>query len=157
MSWREHAPEEHVAEIARLFSRFLGEIPLGDLDLRPQHVTAERMREREERMAAIGKHQVLVAAVAPDGTLAGFSNLYVTDGRPERAGIDGTLVLPEHRGHRLGLALKVRLHQETRAHHPEVRRIATGNAGVNSFMNAVNEALGYQVVEVCHEMQKVLA
>lgn len=107
-------------------------------------------------MLAIGKRQVLVAAVAPGGTLAGYTNLYVTDGRPERAGIDSTLVLPEHRGHRLGLALKVRLHQETRARHPEVRRIATSNAGVNSWMNAVNEELGYEVVEVCHELQKRL-
>lgn len=157
VSWQEHAPEEHVAEVARLSSRFLGEVPLGDLDLKPLHFTAERIREREDRLAAIGKRQVAVAAVAPDGTLAGSTSLFVTDGRPERAGIDSTLVLPEHRGHRLGLALKVRLHQETRAHHPEVRHVATSNAGVNSFMNAVNEALGYRVVEVCHEMQKVLA
>lgn len=156
VSWTEHAPEEHLAEIARLFTRFLGEVPLGDLDLEPQRWSPERIRETEDRLLAIGKRQVLVAAVAPDGTLAGYTNLYVTDGRPERAGIDSTLVLPEHRGHRLGLALKVRLHQETRAHHPEVRRIATSNAGVNSWMNAVNDELGYEVVEVCHELQKRL-
>lgn len=156
VTWREHAPEEHLEEIARLYTRFLGEIPLGDLDLQPQVWSAQRIRESEQRWLAIGKHQVLVAALAPDGTLAGYSNLFVTEGRPERAGIDSTLVLPEHRGHRLGLALKVRLHQETRAHHPGVRRIATGNAHVNSAMIAVNEALGYRVVETCLEMQKLL-
>lgn len=155
--WTDRAPEEHVAEIARLYSRFLGEIPLGDVALKPATWSVERIRESEERWLASGRHQVLVAAVAPDGTLAGYTNLFVLDGRPERAGIDSTLVLPEHRGHRLGLALKVRLHQETRVRHPEVTRIATGNADVNTWMNAVNDQLGYRVVETCFDVQKVLA
>jgi GNAT superfamily N-acetyltransferase len=157
VAWRDHAPEEHVEEIVRLYTRFLGEIPLGNVDIRPQVWTVQRFRDNELRALDVGKHHVLVAAVAPDGTLAGYSSLFVTDGRPERAGIDSTLVLPEHRGHRLGLAVKVRLHQETRAHHPAVVHVATGNADVNTWMNAVNEALGYRVVETCLEMQKVLA
>jgi GNAT superfamily N-acetyltransferase len=155
--WTDRAPEEHVAEIARLYSRFLGEIPLGEVALQPATWTVERIRESEERWQASGRHQVLVAAVATDGTLAGYTNLFVLDGQPERAGIDSTLVLPEHRGHRLGLALKVRLHQETRARHPEVTRIATGNADVNSWMNAVNDQLAYRVVETSLDVQKVLA
>jgi GNAT superfamily N-acetyltransferase len=155
--WTDRAPEEHVAEIARLYSRFLGEIPLGRVALEPATWTVQRIRESEERWLASGRHQVLVAAVAPDGSLAGYTNLFVLDGRPERAGIDSTLVLPEHRGHRLGLALKVRLHQETRTRHPEVTRIATGNADVNRWMNAVNDQLGYRVVETCFDVQKVLA
>jgi len=155
--WTDRAPEEHLDEIARLYSRFLGEIPLGDVALNPASWSTERIRESEERWLASGRHQVLVAAVAPDGTLAGYTNLFVLDGRPERAGIDSTLVLPEHRGHRLGLALKVRLHQETRARHPEVTRIATGNADVNTWMNAVNDQLGYRVVETSLDVQKVLS
>jgi GNAT superfamily N-acetyltransferase len=155
--WAERAPDEHVAEIARLHSRFLGEIPLGEVALQPSTWTVERIRQSEARWLASGRHQLLVAAVAPDGSLAGYSNCFVLDGRPDRAGIDSTLVLPEHRGHRLGLALKVRLHQELRAQHPDVRRIATGNADVNTFMNAVNEQLGYRTVETAYDVQKVFA
>jgi GNAT superfamily N-acetyltransferase len=155
--WTDRAPDEHVEEIARLYSRFLGEIPLGQVALEPATWTVQRIRESEERWLASGRHQVLVAAVAPDGSLAGYTNLFVLDGQPERAGIDSTLVLPEYRGHRLGLALKVRLHQETRTRHPEVTRIATGNADVNRWMNAVNDQLGYRVVETCFDVQKVLA
>jgi GNAT superfamily N-acetyltransferase len=155
--WTDRAPDEHVEEIARLHSRFLGEVPLGGVALQPAVWSVERIRESEERWLASGRHQVLVAAVAPDGSLAGYTNLFVLDGRPDRAGIDSTLVLPEHRGHRLGLALKVRLHQETRARHPEVARVATANAGVNTWMNAVNDQLGYHVVEASLDVQKVLA
>jgi GNAT superfamily N-acetyltransferase len=157
VSWTDRAPDEHVAELARLYSRFLGEIPLGGVDLRPAAWTVERIRQFEDLKRSTRRRQVLVAAVAPDGSLAGYTNLYVVDGVPERGGIDSTLVLPEHRGHRLGLALKVRLHQETRARHPGVRRIATGNADVNQWMNAVNDRLGYRLVETSLDLQKVLS
>jgi len=32
----------------------------------------------------------------------------------------------------------------------------TGNAGVNEHMNAVNDSLGYRLVEYCNEIQKKL-
>jgi hypothetical protein len=50
----------------------------------------------------------------------------------------------------------VRLHQETRLRHPDVRRVATGNATLNRWMNAVNERLGYRPVETALDVQKLL-
>ena len=55
----------------------------------------------------------------------------------------GTIVAPEHRGHRLGLAIKLANHRQLRAHFPSCRVLVTGNADVNAPMNAVNEALGF--------------
>lgn len=155
-AWADRVPDEHLEQMAGLYGRFLGEIPLGEMELEPQTWSAERLRRVEERWARVGRHRVTVVAVAPDGTLAGYTDAIVTDGRPERAEIDGTLVLPEHRGHRLGLALKVRLHEEVRARFPDVTRIATDNAETNTWMNAVNDQLGYVVVERIVETQKVL-
>ena len=66
----------------------------------------------------------------------------------------GTIVLPGHRGHRLGLAMKVQNHRAVRERSPRVRILITGNAGVNAPMNAVNDALGYRSYERCIEMQK---
>jgi len=62
----------------------------------------------------------------------------------ERAYQWGTLVSPAHRGHRLGLAIKVanlRLLQRT---HPQITTVVTYNADVNAHMVAVNERLGYR-------------
>ena len=42
--WTDPAPEEHLASLAAALSRFVEEIPLGDLDLRPQAWTPERLR-----------------------------------------------------------------------------------------------------------------
>ena len=97
-----------------------------------------------------------MAARAPDGTLAGHTAVTLSELTPDLAFISTTLVMPEHRGHRLGLAMKVRLHQLLRAEYPACTTIVTGNAGVNTWMNAVNDQLGYRVVEQILEMQKVL-
>ena len=154
--WTDPAPEEHLASLAAAMSRFLEEIPLGDLDLRPQAWTPERLRVREARRAAQRREQLTVVALAPSGQVAGYTNLALSPHAPRLADIGDTLVLPGHRGHRLGLALKVLLHQRVRALHPGTELIATGNATTNRWMNDVNEQLGYRPVDRCLELQKLL-
>lgn len=155
VSWTDTAPDEHLDSLARLYSRFLDEIPLGDVDLHAQTWDAARIRESEDRRRRTGIRSLLVAAVAPDGSLAGYSNLVVRAG-DTHADIESTLVLPEHRGHALGLGMKVMLHQRLVDLEPEVTRIVTSNAGVNQWMNAVNVDLGYVDLEECLEVQKKL-
>lgn len=154
--WGDAAPEEHVAEVCRLYSAFLGEIPLEGMDLNPQVWTEEKLRRTEQRRVQAGYRSLVVAALAPDGSLAGYSNV-VGGSESHWVGIDGTLVDPAHRGRRLGLAMKVRLHELVRSEFADCDVIATGNAGVNAHMNRVNERLGYREVEHDLGMQKVLA
>jgi hypothetical protein len=85
----------------------------------------------------------------------GYSSLGLPRSAPRVAFIDSTLVLPEHRGHRLGLAIKVLLHQRLRAEFPATELVVTGNADVNDHMNAVNDRLGYRPVERALEVQKI--
>ena len=81
-------------------------------------------------------------AVAPDGTLVGFTEVFTNDHAPWRGIQSGTLVDPDHRGHGLGLAIKLANHRQLREHFPQCRVLLTGNADVNAAMNAVNDALG---------------
>jgi GNAT superfamily N-acetyltransferase len=154
--WLDPAPAEHLASLAAAMSRFIEEIPLGDLDLKPQAWTAERLRGREARHAAQRRTQLTVVALAPSGEVAGYTNAHLSPHAPRLADIGDTLVLPDHRGHRLGLAMKVLLHQQVRALFPGAEIIATGNATTNSFMNAVNEQLGYELVDRILELQKLV-
>jgi GNAT superfamily N-acetyltransferase len=154
--WTDPAPEEHLASLAAAMSRFLEEIPLGDLDLEPEVWTPERLRQREDRRAAQHREELTVVAVAPSGEVAGYTDLVIAPHAPRVASIGDTLVLPDHRGHRLGLAMKVLLHQQARALYPGAELIATGNATTNTFMNAVNEQLGYRPVDRSLELQKLL-
>ena len=68
----------------------------------------------------------------------------------------GTLVVGEHRGHRLGLAIKVANQKAMAERFPELEWLMTGNADVNVHMNAINDRLGYRVVERCLEVEKTI-
>jgi RimJ/RimL family protein N-acetyltransferase len=57
-----------------------------------------------------------------------------------------TGVTRAHRGHRLGLLVKVAMAQWLKAAEPQVERLQTWNAESNQFMIAVNEALGYTIL-----------
>lgn len=154
--WVDPAPEEHLASLAAAMSRFLEEIPLGELDLQPEVWTPDRLRAREARRRAQRREALVVVALTPGGEVAGYTDLVVAPHAPRLAGIEDTLVLPEHRGHRLGLAMKVLLHQQLRALHPGAELVVTGNATTNRWMNDVNEQLGYRLVDQQLELQKVL-
>jgi GNAT superfamily N-acetyltransferase len=154
--WTDPAPDEHLASLAAAMSRFIEEIPLGDLDLLPVAWTPERLRGRESRRAAQHREELTVIALTPSGEVAGYTDLVIAPHAPRLASIGDTLVLPDHRGHRLGLAMKVLLHQQARALYPGAELIVTGNATTNTFMNAVNEQLGYRPVDRNLELQKLL-
>lgn len=88
----------------------------------------------------------LVTAAArhePSGTLAGFTRLSAPNNLAQPVSQWDTIVLHEHRGHRLGMLLKVANLQflaESAPGHPSV---LTWNAEENRPMLAVNEAVGF--------------
>lgn len=57
-----------------------------------------------------------------------------------------TLVHGEHRGHRLGMLVKVGLHDEIARVSPETTAVITYNAEENRHMLAVNEELGFRPI-----------
>jgi GNAT superfamily N-acetyltransferase len=149
-------PDEHLAGFCDVLSSFISQIPLGDLDVGDAPWTPERVREWEQRDHEVGRTSYVALALAPDGTVVGTSDVNFKTADPVQASIGITIVEPGHRGHRLGLALKLATHAALRAAHPECRRVSTSNAPVNAKMNDVNEQLGYRVVESGDELQKVL-
>ena len=134
----------------------LSEIPLGDLDLEDSEWSVERIRDAEQRQVATGRHVHTALAVAPDGEVAGVSDVRVDDTDHEHAQVGITIVDPAHRGHRLGLALKLATHDLALATYPGLLTLDTSNAEVNTHMNAVNDALGYRTIETLLELQKKL-
>jgi hypothetical protein len=54
-----------------------------------------------------------------------------------------TAVTREHRGHRLGLLLKLAMMELLATTEPQLERMETSNAASNKHMVAVNDALGY--------------
>lgn len=149
-------PEEHLASFGRLLGMLMSEVPLGDLDLVASEWTTERIRTAEQRQLDTGRHVQTAMAIAPDGSVAGVSDVRVDDSDPTHAQVGITIVDPAHRGRRLGLALKLATHDLAVATYPGLLTVDTSNAEVNDHMNAVNEALGYRTIETLLELQKKL-
>lgn len=149
-------PDKHVESFGRLLGMLLSEIPLGDLDLEDSEWSVERIRDAEQRQVATGRHVHTALAVAPDGEVAGVSDVRVDDTDHEHAQVGITIVDPAHRGHRLGLALKLATHDLVSSAYPGLLTVDTSNAEVNTHMNAVNDALGYRTIETLLELQKKL-
>ena len=149
-------PDEHLESFGRLLGTLLSEVPLGELDLAASEWTPDRIREAEQRQRSIGRHVHTSMAIAPDGSVAGVSDVRVDDTDHDHAQVGITIVDPAHRGRRLGLALKLATHDLVVATYPDLVSVDTSNAEVNTWMNAVNEALGYRTIETLLELQKRL-
>ena len=157
-SWVGHCPERFVEAVCGLEAAFLTEAPKGDLDVEPEKWDEARLREVEALRVALGRTTFSTVAVAPDGTLAGNSDLSQPSDTV-RGGCfqSGTLVLREHRGHRLGLAMKVRNQRALQAYDDSARLLHTWNEQDNDYMIGVNQRLGFEPVEYNGEWQRRLA
>jgi GNAT superfamily N-acetyltransferase len=71
--------------------------------------------------------------------------LLIADDTPALAWQMITVVHPDHRGHRLGLAVKLANVDFLSERAPAVRIVQTGNAAVNEPMIAVNDMLGFEI------------
>jgi len=153
-AWAGPIPEELVEDWAAMQTVFQADQPRGDLETVAAVITTEQIREDDRSLAASGQIKLNAIALGSDGAPVGYSDLVVTTGGSEPARQWETVVLRPHRGHRLGLGLKVallRLLQRTR---PDLRATITVNALSNAPMVAVNDRLGYEVVDYAGEFQR---
>ncbi|MFE4262851.1 GNAT family N-acetyltransferase [Streptomyces sp. NPDC056883] len=118
--------------------------PTGGLEQQIQTWTAERLHAAHRKILDRGGALTTVAAVTPDGEVAAYTELVLLDPAGPRALQYDTVVVPAHRGHGLGRAVKLRMLAEAATRHPDLRTIATSVADDNTPMLAVNAALGYR-------------
>jgi GNAT superfamily N-acetyltransferase len=157
ITWEGPTPREWLDDLAHLRSRMSVDVPMAGLQADPDPWDAARVTEHDERVASAG-HVVLTAAAEhlPSGRLAGYSEIAVSRARPTATQED-TLVVREHRGHRLGLHLKIAVARRLLASFPHVEAVATWNAEENRPMLDVNEAMGFRPIGFEGGWQKHLA
>lgn len=149
-------PDELVLAVGQIRADVAMEAPMGDIPLEPEHVDVERVRGEEKMIAAMGRQAFTTLAFAPDGELAGYTEVAISHDDKPWLYQWGTLVRRAHRGHSLGLALKVRNTRRVQRQFPDREGIRTFNAGSNEHMIAVNQRLGYRPVARLGEWQKEL-
>lgn len=149
-------PDELLPAIATM-TEAINDAPNDELDFEDESFPPERIRAYETAQTAAGRRIYrLVARETETGAFAGHTVVAVDTEQPWLAGQHDTSVVRAHRGHRLGLLLKIGMLRWLREVEPQLRTVDTENAASNAHMIAVNEALGYEVVARSVEWQRHL-
>ncbi|WP_161972330.1 GNAT family N-acetyltransferase [Glaciihabitans arcticus] len=143
-TWVGRTPENWLADVAHLLTRMSTDAPSAGLE-EPEDVwTADRLRENQERFEASPRTELFaVVEHEASGRLVGFSVLSAPAELDRPVGQEDTLVLAEHRGHRLGMLLKTANIEHLQRARPGHPAIITFNAEENRHMLDVNEAVGF--------------
>jgi len=142
--WTLPTPEQHIDDYARMKNRMSTDVPSGEMEYDEEDWDAERVL-RHDRIWLDGGHTMLITAARHDATgeLAGFTELSIGEDKTAPTGQVDTLVVREHRGHKLGQWLKCANLLAWQEIAPESSRVLTWNAEENRHMLDVNEAMGF--------------
>lgn len=155
--WVGRTPERFINDLAMLMTRMGTDAPSGDLEDDTDEWTPERLREREDAEEGWPRTALHIAVEhIESGHLVGFTDLEVPIDTTRPIDQGDTIVISEHRGHGLGMLLKLEglaLVAEAAPNHPF---IVTFNAEENRHMLKTNEAVGFRPFIVEGGWKKVL-
>jgi GNAT superfamily N-acetyltransferase len=147
-------PDELVASYCDCSNQLAVDAPTGEVEFEEEALDPQTYAENLERFERQGRTMLHTVAVASDGDVVGYNDLVLSADDPDEVMQWGTLVRREHRGHRLGMALKVRGLQELARVAPGARRVQTCNAEQNDQMVGINVELGFRRVEAVLAYQR---
>jgi GNAT superfamily N-acetyltransferase len=146
-SYVDELPERHLESYCHLLNQLALDAPTGDIDFEAERLTPDIERERLARAKRMGRTTYVTLAVK-DGEAVAHSDLYVLPTQSVAHQL-GTLVRRDHRGHRLGTAVKVANLAALVQARPDVTEVHTQNAESNAWMVDINVRLGFEPVGVC--------
>ena len=156
-TWRDRCPDDLVDDRAALGQVISTDAPLGELAWEEEAWDAARVRRREAAVVRKGRTSLGAGAVhVASGQLVAFTEAAAPVAGDALVHQWETVVLREHRGHRLGTLVKTAVLRRLAEELPEARTIATTNADSNQPMIAVNEALGFRPNGTLTEWQRTL-
>ena len=148
-------PEELRQGVCDASNRLILDAPTGDVEFEPESMTVEDYQTMLDHLRDTGRTVITTVAVHREtGVVAAYTDLSVPSGDPHIVFQWGTLVLPEHRGHRLGMAVKVANLEELARLAPERRSVQTMNDEQNPWMVQINKDLGFEIIEEALTMKK---
>jgi GNAT superfamily N-acetyltransferase len=145
--WVTHTPEELLATYARAGAA-IHDAPHEGVEYEEHNADVAPQRAREDAWDAAGLRVHTLAAVAPDGEIAGYTQVFVYDDTMRLASVGDTAVVAAHRGHGLGLRMKAEMSLRILELEPHIDQITTWNDDTNRHMLGINVRMGYEVAEV---------
>jgi GNAT superfamily N-acetyltransferase len=127
----------------------INDAPMGDLTYEDEKFDVQRLRDFETAMLGRGNRVYrVITRHRRTGEVGGHTVVMAHPLQPEVGGQGDTAVARHHRGHRLGLLLKIDMMHWLAQAEPQLKIIETWNNVDNKFMINVNEALGYRLSRV---------
>ncbi len=150
VQWVLPTPPEFLGSYAVMKSRMSTDAPSADLEIEEQIWDAARVADHNQRYLDGGlTMQVTAAQHIATGELVAFNELVASGDLTAPTHQEDTLVLKEHRGHRLGMLVKCAGLLTWLDVVPDSPRVLTENAEENRPMLDINEAIGF--VPIAHQ------
>lgn len=157
IQWMLPTPAEYVDGYAWAKSRMSTDAPSAGLEFDEETWDAERLARHDQRLLDAGSTMQVTAALHDEtGRIVAFNELVLKTDPTGPSGQEDTLVLKEHRGHRLGMLVKCAGIRSWRAVAAQSPKIITYNAEENRPMLDINEAIGFAPVAYIGAWKKVL-
>lgn len=157
VSWFAPTPPEYVDGYAWMKSRMITDAPAAAMEFDEEVWDAARLARHDAMYTDAGRTlQVTAAQHIESGELVAFNELVIGKDRTAATSQEDTLVLREHRGHRLGMLVKCEGLLAWRDVAPQSPRVLTYNAEENRPMLAINETIGFVPVAYNGAWKKVL-
>lgn len=158
VQWMAPTPAEHVEGFAWMKSRMSTDAPSAGMEFDEETWDAERVARHDARWVEAGMTaQITAAQHRETGALVAFNELVIGSDRTLRTEQQDTLVLKEHRGHKLGQLVKCAALTSWTAIAPESPKVITYNAEENRPMLDINEAIGFRPVAYIGAWKKVIS
>jgi len=141
-------PDKVLSEMVEVTTA-INDAPMGDLTYEDEKFDLQRLRDFETAMAGNGMRGYrVVARHRGSGEVGGHTVVGIHPLLSEVGGQGDTAVARHHRGHRLGLLIKIDMMHWLADAEPQLKIIETWNNAENTFMINVNEALGYRLSRI---------
>jgi GNAT superfamily N-acetyltransferase len=155
--WDGRTPDEYLERCAEV-ENAMADAP-HDAGQENEVWDADRYREQiDDLREARGRHVYTLAALHDaSGEMAAVTAVEADPDNPSWGHQQLTAVIRKHRGHRLGLLVKTAMLEWLAEVEPQLERIVTGNAAVNQHMIAINDQLGYELLEPSAQSYEIAA
>jgi GNAT superfamily N-acetyltransferase len=141
-------PEQTLQEMIEVTAA-INDAPMGQLTFEDEVFDLQRMRDVEAAREGRGNQSYrVIARHRQTGEVGGHTNVVISPHQREIGFQADTAVARSHRGHRLGLLVKIDMMHWLSHAEPQLEVIDTWNNADNRFMIQVNEGLGYRLSQV---------
>jgi GNAT superfamily N-acetyltransferase len=138
-------PEPTLQEMIEVTAA-INDAPMGELTFEDEVFDLQRLRDIEAAREGRGDQSYrVIARHRETGEIGGHTNVVISPHRRQLGFQADTAVARSHRGHRLGLLVKIDMMRWLAEAEPQLEVVETWNNADNRFMIRVNEALGYRL------------